>query len=126
MVDWGLVVGIVGVGDGVWSDVKRRGERAWVHMALANLKPSIQGGNSEAVITAINNKMAFLKPPPKQNADAPSDLCRSAAEFPEGPLHGEAASDLYGGKRACTESQFVHSTGTRVNASWLVLFPTLW
>jgi hypothetical protein len=32
----------------------------------------------------------------------------------------------YGGKRACTEARFVHSTGTRVSGSWFVLFPTFW
>ena len=59
----GLVVGIAGTGYAVWSDVKRRGERHWVHMALANLKPSIQGNNRQEVLNAINNMMEFLKPP---------------------------------------------------------------
>lgn len=67
MVDWtgtvGLVVGIIGVGYGVWSDLKRRSDRKWVHMGLANLKPGIQGDNRNEVITAIDNMMEFLKPP---------------------------------------------------------------
>ena len=69
MTDWvgiaGLVVGIAGTGYAVWSDVKRRGERHWVHMALVNLKPSIQGPNRDHVIDAIDNMLSFLKPPKK-------------------------------------------------------------
>jgi hypothetical protein len=56
MIDWGLLVGIGGVGYGIWSDLNRRRERDWVHMALVNLKPSIQGGNAERVIKAIDQK----------------------------------------------------------------------
>ncbi len=67
MVDWlsigGLVVGIVGAGYGIWSDRRRRSDRQWVHMGLANLKPAIRGDNRAEVIAAINNMMAFLKPP---------------------------------------------------------------
>jgi hypothetical protein len=67
MIDWvgiaGLIVGILGVAYAVWSDVTRKGQRDWVHMALANLKPSIQQPNKEAVLEAINNMMEFLKPP---------------------------------------------------------------
>jgi hypothetical protein len=67
MTDWvgiaGLVVGIGGTGYAVWSDVKRRGERHWVHVALVNLKPSIQGPNRADVIRAIDNTLEFLKPP---------------------------------------------------------------
>jgi hypothetical protein len=65
--DWigisGLVVGIVGVALAVWSDVTRRSQRHWVHMALVNLKPSIQGPNRDDVLAAINNMLEFLKPP---------------------------------------------------------------
>jgi hypothetical protein len=67
--DWigvaGLVVGIVGVAYAVGSDVKRRSQRQWVHMALVNLKPSIQGTNRDDVLAAINNMLEFLKPPKK-------------------------------------------------------------
>jgi hypothetical protein len=65
--DWigiaGLVIGIAGVAYAIWSDVTRRSQRHWIHMALANLKPSIQGHNRQDVINAINNMMEFLKPP---------------------------------------------------------------
>lgn len=64
--DWigiaGLIVGILGIAYAVRSEVKRKGERKWIHMALANLKPGIQQPNRDEVITAINNMMAFLKP----------------------------------------------------------------
>jgi hypothetical protein len=58
-----LVVGLLGFGFGVWSEVKRKGEREWIHMALVNLKPSIQGSNKPGVIAAINNMLEFLNPP---------------------------------------------------------------
>jgi hypothetical protein len=61
----GLVIGILGVAYAVWSDVKRRDQREWIHMALANLKPGIGGPNQKDVLGAINNMMAFLKPPKK-------------------------------------------------------------
>ena len=35
----GLTVGIIGVGYGIWSDIKRRSDREWIHVALVNLKP---------------------------------------------------------------------------------------
>ncbi len=64
MINWvSLIVGIVGVAYGVWSDVKRKSQREWVHMALGNLKPAIQGPNKGEVIAAINNMLEFLKPP---------------------------------------------------------------
>jgi hypothetical protein len=40
-----LVVGVAGIGYGVFSDVKPKGRCEWVHMALANRKPAIQGTN---------------------------------------------------------------------------------
>jgi hypothetical protein len=58
-----LAVGLLGFGFGLWSEVKRKGEREWVQMALVNLKPSIQGSNRPQVIAAINNMLEFLKPP---------------------------------------------------------------
>ncbi len=67
MVDWlgvgGLAVGIIGTGYGIWSDWRRRSDREWVHMSLANLKPGIRGDNRAEVVAAINNMMAFLKSP---------------------------------------------------------------
>jgi len=57
----GLVVGILG--GRLWmecgADVKRKSQREWVHMALANLKAAIQDKN---VREAIDNMLAFLKP----------------------------------------------------------------
>ena len=68
--DWigitGLIGGIVGVAYAVGSDVARRSQRHWVHMALVNLKPSIQGPNRADVLAAINNMLEFLKPPKKK------------------------------------------------------------
>lgn len=58
-----LIVGILGIVYGVWSDVKRKRQRDWVHMALANLKPGIQQPNRDEVLAAINNMMESLKPP---------------------------------------------------------------
>jgi hypothetical protein len=59
----GWLVGIFGLGYGFHSEYKRKNDRDWVHMALANRKPSIQGPNKDDVTAAINNMMAFLKPP---------------------------------------------------------------
>ena len=60
-----LTVGLLGIAFAVWSEVKRKGEREWVHMALVNLKPSIAGPKAPEVLAAINNMLAFLKPPKK-------------------------------------------------------------
>jgi len=60
-----LVVGIIGLSFALWSFFKSRSEREWVHTALVNLKPAIQGENKAQVITAINDMLAFLKPPKK-------------------------------------------------------------
>jgi hypothetical protein len=61
----GLVVAILGVVYAFWSDRKRKSERKWVHLALVNLKPAIQGSNKNEVIDAINDMLEFLKPPTK-------------------------------------------------------------
>ena len=63
----GTAVTVISLGYAIYSDIKRRSEREWIHMALVNLKPSIQGPNQGAVIVAINNMLEFLKPP-KQDA----------------------------------------------------------
>lgn len=55
----GLTVGILGVVYGIWSDLKRRRDREWIHMALVNLKPSVE---NPASVAAINNMLEFLKP----------------------------------------------------------------
>jgi hypothetical protein len=65
--DWiGWVIGVIGILYGLWSDAKRKSDREWVHMALANHKPGIQWENRTEVIDKINNMMAFLRPPPKK------------------------------------------------------------
>jgi Flp pilus assembly protein protease CpaA len=56
-------VTVISLGYAIYSDIKRRSVREWIHMALVNLKPSIQGPNQGAVILAINNMLEFLKPP---------------------------------------------------------------
>lgn len=65
--DWvsvaGLVVGVAGVGYGVWSDAKRKSVERWVHAALVMLKPGIGGENRNDVIAAINNMLEFLQRP---------------------------------------------------------------
>ena len=58
----GLTVGIIGVGYGIWSDIKRRSDREWIHVALVNLKPSIDGPKASETIASINNMLEFLKP----------------------------------------------------------------
>ena len=58
-----LAVGVIGIVFGIRTEVKRRREREWVHMAL---KPSIQGSNQAAVIAAIKNMLEFLKSPPRK------------------------------------------------------------
>ena len=60
-----VAVGFLGIGFAVWSEVKRKGEREWVHMALVNLKPSIDGPRAPEILAAINNMLEFLKPPNK-------------------------------------------------------------
>jgi hypothetical protein len=66
--DWigviGLAVGGVSLAYAVVSDIRRRSQREWVHMALVNLKPSIRGENKSDVVRAIDNMLSFLKPPP--------------------------------------------------------------
>jgi hypothetical protein len=59
----GTAVTVLGFLYGLYQDYRRRSEREWIHMALVNLKPSIQGPNQGAVIVAINNMLEFLKPP---------------------------------------------------------------
>jgi hypothetical protein len=58
-----LILAIAGVVYGTWSDLKRRSEREFIHMALVNLKASIQKLQSPGDIAAINNMLEFLKPP---------------------------------------------------------------
>jgi hypothetical protein len=73
MVDWvgvaGRAVGVVGTGYGIGSDVKQKGVQQWVHMALVNLKPGIQGENRDGVLAAINNMLEFLQPPKKRKSN---------------------------------------------------------
>jgi hypothetical protein len=54
-----LIVGLIGVGYGIWSDLKRRSDRDWIHMSLVNLKASVE---NPASVAAINNMLEFLKP----------------------------------------------------------------
>jgi hypothetical protein len=60
---FGTVVTVVSVGYAIYSDIKRRSERDWIHMALVNLKPGIEEENRNEVITAINNMLEGLKAP---------------------------------------------------------------
>jgi hypothetical protein len=76
--DWigisGLIAGIAGVAYAVGSDVARRSQRHWVHMAIVNLKPSIQGcPNRNEILASINNMLEFLKPPKRKSLDQPAD-----------------------------------------------------
>jgi hypothetical protein len=65
--DWlgisGLVVGIIALVYAVKTHHKFKRERDLLHLALVNLKPSIQGPNRDDVVAAINNMLAVLKPP---------------------------------------------------------------
>lgn len=56
----GLTLGILGIAYAVWSDQKRKQseqkraqEREWVHMGLANLKPSIQQPDKEELLARL-------------------------------------------------------------------------
>jgi hypothetical protein len=76
--DWvgclGLIIGIIGLAYGYYSDRKRKSERELIHVSLINLKPSIeslQDPNKDAVIRAINNMLEALKPPKKGRAGVP-------------------------------------------------------
>jgi hypothetical protein len=61
-----LAVGLLGLGFGFWSEFKRKSEREQIHVALVNLKPSIQGPNAGKILAAIDNMLEFLKPPKKR------------------------------------------------------------
>jgi hypothetical protein len=61
-----ITVGVAGICYALWSDRKRRTERNWIHVALVNLKPSIDGPRAPEILKAINNMLEFLKPPKKQ------------------------------------------------------------
>jgi hypothetical protein len=50
----------------MWSDAKRRAVERWVHMALVNLKPGIQGENRLEMLASINNMLEFLQSPKKK------------------------------------------------------------
>jgi hypothetical protein len=58
-----LLVGAVGLVYGFRSESKRSTEREWIHVALVNIKPAIQGENQAGAIAAINNMLEFVKPP---------------------------------------------------------------
>jgi hypothetical protein len=65
-----LAVGLGGFAFGIWSEMKRKSdetkrktERQWIHVALVNLKPSIEGPNASKILGAINNMLEFLQPP---------------------------------------------------------------
>lgn len=59
----GLLVGVIGVVIAAKTHQKFKKERDWLHVALVNLKPSIQGPNRDQILAAINNMLAVLKPP---------------------------------------------------------------
>jgi hypothetical protein len=61
-----VIVGLTGFGYALYSNAKNRTEREWVHTALINLKPGIQGENRSEVIKSIDNMLEFLKPPQKK------------------------------------------------------------
>jgi len=60
---FGTVVTVVSLCYALYSDIHRKVERDWIHMALVNLKPGIQGENRNEIVTAINNMLEVLKPP---------------------------------------------------------------
>jgi len=45
------------------DEAKRKTERQWIHVALVNLKPSIEGPNAPKILASINNMLEFLQPP---------------------------------------------------------------
>jgi hypothetical protein len=45
------------------DEAKRKTERQWIHVALVNPKPSIEGPNAPTILASINNMLEFLQPP---------------------------------------------------------------